>query len=294
MGLFDLLVNIADAREDAKENAEKRKKAKEMIRKAKSIIDDSNRRYNNKYSSVMDKMNRVEVKVNEHYDFKQQMFNKINNEFTPIIHNFEKFDIDKMTLQSTGSINGGFINNFTCDSNLKFGASNALSGMSITSLISPISFLDYFSDATEEYLNAQSKLREAELYKYEIESQRERLERIQSNLNDVLECISDERSMLRGLSSKLENITNTLNENMKKFSFTQKENEYLKSICKIGKGIDKLMSVRFLNSDFSVSDEYRKISNNMDKIENLMPEQPRIDDTSIKEILMILKDIKVY
>lgn len=294
MGLFDLLGVIVDARDDAKENAEKRKKAKEMIRRAKTIVDDANKRYNNKYNSVMEKMNRVEIKVNEHYDFKQQIFNKLNNEFTPIIHNFEKFDIDKMTLQGTRELNGGFINNFTCDSNLKFGASNALSGMSITSVISPISFLDYFSDATEEYLNAQSKLREAELYKYEIESQRERLERIQSNLNDVLECISDERSMLRGLSSKLENITNTLNENMKKFSFTQKENEYLKSICKIGKGIDKLMSVRFLNSDFSISDEYRKISNNMDKIENLMPEQPRIDDTSMKEILMILKDIKVY
>lgn len=294
MGLFDLIVKISDAREDAKENAEKRKKAQEMIKKAKTIVDDANRRYNNKYNSVMEKMNRVELKVNEHYDFKQEIVNKLNNEFSPIIHNFEKFDIDKMTLQSTRNINSGFIDNSTNNHFFSNKCSMFAERGDIASIISPISFLDYFSDATEEYLDAQSKLREAEMYKYSVESQRQSLESVQSNLNDVLECISDEKSMLRRLSSKLENITNTLNSNMKKSSFTQEENQYLKSICKIGKGIGKLMTVTFLNDDFSIRNEYKQIYGNISKIENLMPEQPKINDNSWKEIFKLIESVKVY
>ena len=100
--------------------------------------------------------------------------------------------------------------------------------------------------------------------------------------------------MINDLKSKVNKITSMLEIGMKKQSFTKEEAEKLKSINKIGKGISKLMTVRFLNDDFSINDEYKKLYDDISKINDIIPNTPTIHESTWKDISKLLEKVVVY
>lgn len=279
MGFFDIF-------DDAIDKGNKKREARDMVRRAKEMIRDMNERYNNTYSSTLEATWKTEQKINEHYEFKKNLLKELNSEFTPIINKFENFNIDKITLNESTDIVSGF--------GFKDMSSNFQNTMGFQNLFPNISIMDLFSDVDEEYYEAKQALNEAKIYKEEIRIQREKLGQMKSNLNDVRSYIYDEQATLNSLKDKIKNIAEILNKNMEKTSFTKEENEYLKSIHKIAKGISKLMTIRFLNDDFSIRDEYKNIYSSIEKINGLLPSVPKINDNSWNDISSLLEVIKEY
>lgn len=289
MGFFDFLSDGAD---NIKKNNEKRKLAREYTQRAKEIVKDYEERYNTTYADTVSYAYKTQLEVEEHYKFKKELIKEIDANFKPIFNKFDKFDIDRKTF------NIGFenTNEFNFNNSSVGKMFNSFEGnMSLSSVISNDSFiLDLFSDATEEYWEAKRQLDEAKQYRNEVQYQREKLKMMKSNLSDLRKYIIDEREMLNDLKSKVNKITSMLEIGMKKQSFTKEEAEKLKSINKIGKGISKLMTVRFLNDDFSINVEYKKLYDDINKINDIIPNTPTIHESTWKDISKLLEKVVVY
>lgn len=289
MGFFDFLSDEVDS---IKENNDKRRQAREYTQRAKEIVKDYEERYNTTYVNTVSYAYKTQFKVEEHYKFKKELIKEIDLKIKPVFNRFDKFDIDKKTFDMEFANTKEFNFNSTAVGN-KF---NSLKDeMALSSVIENNSLiLDLFSDATEEYWEAKRLLDEAKQYKREIQYQREKLKTMKSNLGELRQYIIDEREMLNDLSIKAKKITSTLETSMKKNVFTQEEAEKLKSINKIGKGISKLMTIKFLNSDFSINNEYKMVYDSISEINNMIPRTPTIQSNTWKNISQLLDEMVVY
>lgn len=289
MGLFDIFSGGGRNRRslsDISDNWEKKKEAREYNARAREIIDDYTNRYNDTYFNTMDYAYETQRRLEKHHDFKKQIVKKLQLNVKPVLEDFKKFDIDSKTID----IN---FEDMNTSKNLDisiFDVDRAFSRMNNLSFNSCFPNLDdIFRDATEEYYQAKSNYNQAKLYKSQIQSKREELKSIKSNLSNIRSHISDEERILNQLMDRIENISRKLDENMKKISFKKQESDHLKSICNIAKGIDKFMSMRFLNDDFTVSNDYNNLFEKIKEI-NYLIEKPSLNTD---ELDRILKSIEV-
>lgn len=290
MGIFDIFSGSSNRSfSDLSDNWEKKKQAREYNSRAREIIDDYTNKYNNTYFDTMGYASETEYKLKKHYDFKKEIIKKLQLNVNPVLQKFKNFDIDSKTIDLAD-----FSKDKALDISIVNLNSNLFSNFDRFSFDSCFPNIDdFFRDATEEYYVAKSNYNQAKLYKNQIQLKREELKAIKSNLSNIRSYISEEEHVLNQLSNKVKNISDKLNENMKKSSFTKEESEYLKSIYKIANGIEKLMNMRFLNDDFTISDDYNKLFNKIKEVNSLI-EKPTLDNSELNNILKSLGDIIVY
>lgn len=289
MGIFDRLSGRSNRSfSDLSDNWEKKKQAREYNSRAREIIDDYTDRYNNTYFDTMSYASETEYRLKKHYDFKKEIVRKLQLEVEPVLQNFENFDIDSKTLDSLNiSVKKDLDISITSSNNI---FSN-FERFSLDTCFPNIN--NIFRDATEEYYEAKANYNQAKLYKSQIQLKRDELKSIKSNLSNIRSYIYDEERILNELTNKIKDISDKLNKNMKKDSFKKEESDYLKSIYKIANGISKLMSMKFLNDDFTVSNDYNKLFEKIKEINSLV-EKPTLNNNELNNLLKSIGDIVVY
>lgn len=289
MGIFDRLSGRSNRSfSDLSDNWEKKKQAREYNSRAREIIDDYTDRYNNTYFDTMSYASETEYRLKKHYDFKKEIVRKLQLEVEPVLQNFKNFDIDSKTLDSLNiSVKKDLDISITSSNNI-FSNFERFSFDTCFPNINNI-----FRDATEEYYEAKANYNQAKLYKSQIQLKRDELKSIKSNLSNIRSYIYDEERILNELTNKIKDISDKLNKNMKKDSFKKEESDYLKSIYKIANGISKLMSMKFLNDDFTVSNDYNKLFEKIKEINSLV-EKPTLNNNELNNLLKSIGDIVVY
>lgn len=289
MGIFDRFSGRNNRSfSDLSDNWEKKKQAREYNSRAREIIDDYTDRYNKTYFDTMSYASETEYRLKKHYDFKKEIVRKLQLEVEPVLQNFKKFDIDSKTLDSLNISVKKDIDISIASSNNIF---SNFERFSFDTCFPNIN--DFFRDATEEYYEAKSNYNQAKLYKSQIQLKRDELKSIKSNLLNIRSYISDEERILNELTNKIKDISDKLDKNMKKNSFKKEESDYLKSIYKIANGISKLMSMKFLNDDFTVSNDYNKLFEKIKEINSLV-EKPTLNNNELNNLLKSIGDIIVY
>lgn len=289
MGIFDRLSGRSNRSfSDLSDNWEKKKQTREYNSRAREIIDDYTDRYNNTYFDTMSYASETEYRLKKHYDFKKEIVRKLQLEVEPVLQNFKNFDIDSKTLDSLNiSVKKDLDISITSSNNI---FSN-FERFSLDTCFPNIN--NIFRDATEEYYEAKANYNQAKLYKSQIQLKRDELKSIKSNLSNIRSYIYDEERILNELTNKIKDISDKLNKNMKKDSFKKEESDYLKSIYKIANGISKLMSMKFLNDDFTVSNDYNKLFEKIKEINSLV-EKPTLNNNELNNLLKSIGDIVVY
>ncbi|MCI6736652.1 MAG: hypothetical protein MR593_00820 [Intestinibacter sp.] len=284
MGLFDIFSGGGSSRKsfsDLSDNWEKRKEAREYNARAREIIDDYTERYETTYYNTQDYAFETQRRLDKHNDFKKEIIRKLQLDVKPVLDDFKKFDIDSKTIDIDFSDIGSNKNLDMSISNIN----NTFARFDRLSFNNCFPNLDdIFRDATEEYYQAKSNYNQAKMYKSQIQLKREQLKTIKSNLSNIRSYISDEERVLSELMERIEGISNKLDQNMKKSSFKKEESEHLKAIYKIAKGIDKMMGTRFLNDDFTVTDDYNSLFEKMKEINSLI-EKPTLNTGELDRIL---------
>ena len=290
MGIFDIFSGGKKSFSDISDNWEKRQQAREYNSRAREIIDDYTDRYNTTYINTMDYALETEYRLKKHYEFKKQIVKKLQLDVNPVLESFKKFDIDNKIIDvDLGSVN--------TSKNLDISISNSshmfagFDKFSFDSCFPNIN--DIFRDATEEYYRAKSNLNQAKMYREQIKLKREELKTIKSNLSNIRSYISDEERVLNELTNKVQKISNTLDQNMKKTSFKKEESDNLKAIYKIALGINKLMGMKFLNDDFTVSKDYDNLFEQIKEVNSLI-EKPTLNTGELDRILKSISGPIVY
>ncbi|MGM9532606.1 hypothetical protein [Intestinibacter sp.] len=284
MGLFDIFSGGGNSRKsfsDLSDNWEKRKEAREYNAMAREIIDDYTERYETTYYNTQDYAFETQRRLDKHNDFKKEIIRKLKLDVKPVLEDFKKFDIDSKTINVDFFDIGSNKNLDMSISNIN----NTFAGFDRLSFNSCFPNLDdIFRDATEEYYQAKSNYNQAKMYKSQIQLKREQLKTIKSNLSNIRSYISDEERVLSELIERIEGISKKLDQNMKKSSFKKEESDYLKSIYNIAMGIDKFMGTKFLNDDFTVTDDYNSLFEKMKEINSLI-EKPTLNTGELDRIL---------
>ena len=290
MGIFDIFSGSRKSFSDISDNWEKRQQAREYNSRAREIIDDYTDRYNTTYINTMDYALETEYRLKKHYEFKKQIAKKLQLDVDPVLESFKKFDVDNKIIDADfGNIDvAKNIDISISSSKQKFAGINRLSFDTCFPNIN-----DIFRDATEEYYQAESNLNQAKMYREEIKLKREELRTIKSNLSNIRSYISDEERVLNELTTRVQNISQKLNEGMKKTSFKKEEGEHLKSIYKIALGINHLIGMKFLNDDFSVSEDYNNLFIKMKEVNSLI-EKPTLNYNELDRILKSIPGPIVY
>ena len=290
MGIFDIFSGGKKSFSDISDNWEKRQQAREYNSRAREIIDDYTDRYNTTYINTMDYALETEYRLKKHYEFKKQIVKKLQLDVNPVLESFKKFDIDNKIVDVD-------FKNINASKNLDISISSSkntfarINGLSFDSCFPNVN--DIFRDATEEYYQAKSNLNQAKMYREQIKLKREELKTIKSNLSNIRSYISDEERVLNELTTRVQNISKTLDENMKKTSFKKEEGEHLKNIYKIALAINKLMGMKFLNDDFTVSEDYNSLFIKIKEVNSLI-EKPTLNTGELDRILKSIPGPIVY
>jgi hypothetical protein len=276
MGLFDLF-------DDMKEKSSKRRQAEEYRRSAKKYVQDGERIYNNAYSEVSSYSYETSYKIEQHYSYKQRIVKEISGDVSPVLSRFNSFNIDRRVLEAPS------IDTLSLSS---ISGKDLLGGFSASFAPSfPIpSIFDLFSDPEEEYWEARRQKDEAKRFYENMKYERDRLRNVKEKLRNIRYYMDDEKKLLDSLNMKLRNITTQLNTGMNKTSFTKDEADYLKGIHKIAMQISDLLTIKFLNENFTITDQYQLAFGKIKEINQALEETPSISsgNEGFKRLLDIL------
>jgi len=272
MGLFDLL-------DDIKGKNDRRRQAEEYRRRAKEYVRDGQEIYEKAYSDVSSYSYETKYKVEQHYSYKQKVIKEFSSDIAPVLSSFSNFNIDSKVFDTpsiSGSISGIDL----------FGGLSA----SFAPTLPIPSIFDLFEDADEEYYEARRQSDEAKSYHENMKYEREKLRNVKENMRAVRSFIDDEKRLIENMVSKLKNISTQLKTGMTKSNFSKDEAEYLKELHKIAVSINDLVSTKFLNDNFTVTNQYQLAFNKIKEIDSSLAAVPLISDgsDSLRKLLEVI------
>lgn len=276
-------MNIFDWFDDARENIEKSKQAKEYIKRAKELVKEGDDIYNRAYSNVMSYASETEYRLHQHMNYKKDVAKELGSDIGGTLREFKKFNIDSKTITapSIQESNVGL-------SDFKSCVSSCMPRMDVPSI-----FDMFISD--EDYYEARRQRDEAKMYKEDMKMERDKLNNYKERMSEIRSFINSEKSELDSLMGKLKKMTQELKNGMQKSSFSMEEAEYLKGIHKIAEAIVNLLSTEFLSDGFSINQRYQKAFAGVKNINQNLPYAPSISDVNtISAIKRILGGVIIY
>jgi hypothetical protein len=255
---------------DALDNYEKRSKAREYRQRGEEIIERANSKYQEKYSRVSDYVYETQRKITSHYNYKKDIMRKLDIDVTPVLTAFEKFDIDKKVMSApimpSGS-DSALSLNFDSSSAFKRSLDDCKGNFSI-----PI--FDFFGDASDEYYAAKMFKVDAEVYAKDLEYRRSELDTLKTKMSVIRDLLYEERNLLDRLVPKLNNISAKLKTDMKRSSFSEAEANYAKAVYEIAKTLSLLLTTKFIDDNFDITNHYQRTMDAINSINNNLPETP--------------------
>ena len=88
MGLFDF---FSDALSDAKESAEKSRKAREYIRDAKELVEQADAIYEKAYDKVSSYASETEYRLRKHAEYKNKIAKELGSDIGKTMKEFKNF-----------------------------------------------------------------------------------------------------------------------------------------------------------------------------------------------------------
>lgn len=271
MGIFDLLG-------DVKERVEHQRKAKEYLRDAKKYVKDGQELYEKAYDKVMAYAHETNYILQQHSQYKKQKFEELSHDIQPVLQDFRSFDIDrKMAAMQI---------NASASSNFDFGRSSIVK----ISTISVFDVIDFFS-ANEDYYKARQKRDDAKYYYQSMRCEKERLYSLKDNMYIIRQHVDEEGRLLADLFEKLQTIRKKLTSSMNREAFSPDEAKVLSGLCDIAEKIGRLLSVKFLDDNASITEEYQKNFNQVKQIEQSLQEIPNVTGGALKWLREMNKHI---
>ena len=286
MGLFDFIRGEDDfdrrQRRRAKEEAEDyRREARNEMSDAKNIYED----YKELKGDTRRLMNELSSLVKNHNRYKVDLLKELGGNISNTIENFKRFNVNSRII-SAPDVSGDF-NSAVSD----LATSSFMSGINSMPILNlnPISLiLSALSDPYKDRDKALDQLYKAREYRYSVEDAFNSLKTVYKSLCSTETFIEDERTYLDQLMKKIRSLMPRLNDAMNKKSFTETEAKYIEGICKIAELIKKTLETQLADKGGKLQSNYQKYSQKLRDINNIIPAQPVIEDSSwIGRILQI-------
>jgi len=279
MGLFDLF-------SDAKDNMDKKRQAREYLKRAKELVREGEDIYERAYDKVTSYASETEYRLHKHLDYKNKVAKELGSNIRDTLRNFETFNIDaKIVTAPSFQESSTFLSSISSvSSNFESARSNLMQHRQDMP-----SILDLFI-SDEDYYEARHQRDEARYFKDRMKMEREKLNNYKNKMGEIRTFIDSEKRELDSLMGKLKKMTSELKSGMKKKSFSSEEAEYLKGIHQISEMIVGLLSTDFLNDGFSINKRYQKAFEGVKSINQDLPYAPSITDVKTLEAIKRMLD----
>lgn len=296
MGLFDLLSDIRDVYDDISynksENERKKREIEEAKREARNYVQEGKEIYKDAKYDFSNYSYDVERKIEEHFSFKKEIANELSGNINPIIQNFKTFNIDSKVVAPTIPTSGSYsIHNSISIKSISNSFVGNADNISVINLV-----FDLARDLDEELSEARRNRNKAEEYKWKMEEVASKMRSAELKMKNVEHFIDDEHKVLNSFITKLRPMINSLKNEMQRNAFSKSEAEELKAISKIAECIVNLLSVKFLNNDFMVTEEYKMVFKSIKNMDEIFRNTPNIssDKSWVRTVLKSLDDTVVY
>lgn len=270
MGLFDLF-------SDAKDNMDKKRQAREYIKRAKELVREGEDIYERAYDNVTSYASETQYRLHQHMNYKNKVAKELGSSIGETLRNFKNFNVDAkiMIAPSIQESNSGL-------SIFESTSSNFIQQRDMPSI-----FDMFISD--DNYYEAKRQRDEARYYKDRMKMERDKLYDYKNKMSEIRTFIDSEKRELDSLMGKLKKMTSELKTGMQKSNFSVEEAEYLKRLHQIAESVVGLLSTEFLSDGFSINQRYQKAFTDVKNINQDLPSAPSINDVNtigaIKRIL---------
>lgn len=289
MGFFDIFSGgnnyEREERKRLKEEAEDyRREARNTLSEAKDLYEDDYKELKGETQRQINKLNDL---VRSYNRYKADCLQELGGEINTTIENFKRFNISSRvvsmpTSNSTFSSNvSDIMSNISTSS---FSSNIMPGGLNIISLV-----LSSMSDPYKDRDKALDQLYEARDYLAKVQDAIAELKVVYNSLKNSRAYVEDEKTYLTQLMDKIRSIMPRLKSAMTKETFTEKEASTLQGVLKIAELIKKTLETQLSDKGGDISANYKKYSQKIRDINNLIPAQPVIESSSgwVEKILQI-------
>lgn len=285
MGIFDLL-------NDTKKNMDKSRQAREYIQRAKELVSEGNSIYDKAYTKVNIYAAETGYKLKEHINYKKQIAQELGGSIANTLNKFAGFNIDSKVVSIPNIQESSVIK----DSNQVLDVSNTKYVSLINNVIKPIEIPSIFNMliSDSDYYEAKRQRDEARQFKERMKLERDKLMNYREKMSEIRSFISEEKTELDLLLTKLRKMAEELETVMKKNSFSEEESDYFKGIHKIAECVVKLLSTEFFNDDLLINEKYQEAFSNIKEINKNIPNMPSLTDLNNGYIKTLLDNMIVY
>lgn len=286
MGFFDFLGGGDDyEREERKrlkeEAADYRREARNTLSEAKDLYEDDYKELKGETQRQINKLNDL---VRSYNRYKADCLQELGGEISDTIENFKRFNISSRVI-SMPNISSNFSSSIPNISTSSFSSSVMPGGgLNLISLVLS-SAIDPYKDRDK----ALDQLYEARDYLAKVQDAIAELKVVYNSLKSSRTYVEDEQTYLTQLMGKIRAIMPRLKSAMNQNSFTEKEASTLQGVLKIAELIKKTLETQLSDKGGDISANYKKYSQKIRDINNLIPAQPVIESSSgwIESILQI-------
>ena len=277
MGFGDFLYNNFNS-ERRREREEVRREAREIRQEAKEILQDAKDIYSDYKELRTDTRqyaNELDSVIKSHNNYKSDILRELGGEVAATIENFKRFNINSRITFSAPNISGSSAPNIP-----SMNLSAALSSMPGGSF-NPINLIfSSLSDPYEDRDKAEKQRDDAREYYDKVHWAYLDLQGTMENLSNTRRFINDEREMLEQLMSKVRKIMSQLKGAMNRSTHTQAEAKHMNAICHIAEKIKTSLEQQVVDNYGSIQSSYKTYSRQLKKINDSIPSQPTITDSS--------------
>ena len=287
MGFFDIFGGDDDdferrERRRAKEEAaDYRREAKNILSEAKDLYEDD---YKELKGETQRRINKLNDLVRSYNRYKADCLQELGGEINDTIENFKRFNISSRVI-SMPNISSNFSSSMPNISTSSFSSSIMPGGgLNLISLV-----LSSASDPYKDRDKALDQLYEARDYLAKVQDAIAELKIVYRSLESSRTYVEDEKTYLTQLMGKIRAIMPRLKNAMTQNSFTEKEASTLQGVLKIAELIKKTLETQLSEKGGDISANYKKYSQKIRDINNLIPVPPVIESSSgwVEKILQI-------
>lgn len=224
---------------------------------AKSIVANARSKYNTAFDEVQAKFVQVQQMVDQHYQFKVEMYNRIKQEHSSTVEKYiKKYEMKKKEFELSYAAQGSPFNAAALAVAAKFatGSLPVLAGMDLLSQRKRVQEADDFLDDAKE-IRAKLNL------------ECEKLRKIKSNLILVEEAIKEERKLIGRLLGPLEEKMSQLEKILKSFVKKKTQMKEAEDAISIIKLLEQTLTTQFLQDKAVITKQYKELMSQLGNME---------------------------
>lgn len=265
-----------------KDNYEKRRMAAEYHYDAMKYINEGKEIYNRAYSKLREKAGIVRYKVSEYESFKKGTLEEVKRLFSEInmkenIMNVENTKITLKYPEPSDIVPSTFVTGENPFTELK----------AIFQTVPVPSISDLISDSSDAYYTAKMEKNDAKLYKEQMKMERELLNNARIRMGAIEDYIQVEKDEIKALIEQLRKVISEIKMRGTESVISKEEVEALEKISIL---IADTLTTQFINNDYSITNQYETVHNQIKEINHSLAAEPDIHVSGVwtRNVLKIL------